>query len=139
MANTCAAMSYAWLYVAGGNDALARLAHALSIPVQHVFSGDEALAAQRIPYFELSAIYYFAVQGDADWSCEVQLRELSIATARNALQELSRSGLTIAMMDNTNSSPFVCTVFERGEGTSATLVCDDETDRVTLYRAAGAA
>jgi hypothetical protein len=135
------AITYVWLYLAEntgeGEDegALARLAQALSIPSQQVFAGDVVQTDDRLPYMQASTLIHFSVQGDFAHSCDIQLTGWTQPAVQAALDKLSASGLTVAMLDDNDVSPFACILFQAGSRRTVTVVGDDDTDVVTMYPA----
>jgi hypothetical protein len=137
--NTVPTMTYVWLYVSEGAgnslslDAVAQLAGALSIPNQQVFAGNNVTLNDRLQHMQQSMLLHFPVQGDFSYSCDTQLSGWTQPGIEAALGKLSASGLTIAMLDNADASPFACILFQTGSRRAATVVEDDETNNVTLY------
>ncbi len=125
-------MIYLWLYLNLGLDALPRLINALSIPQKNVYAGID-------PNDNLSgsAICHFPVQGDFALSCEIRLADWNHDAAHTALRALSKSGLKIALSDDSNNSPFAHLLFETGHCRAVTVVIADATDVVTMYEVAG--
>jgi hypothetical protein len=140
---TAPAITYVWLYLAESTDqgagegevALAQLAHALSIPSQQVFAGDVVQINDRLPYMQASTLVHFPVRGDFAHSCDIQLTSWTQAAVEAALDKLSTSGLTVAMLDDNDASPFACILFQAGRRRAVTVVGDDDTDMVTIYPA----
>lgn len=129
-------MCYLWLYVGKGTDALVQLAAALSIPSANVVSGDDKQAvAQDLDHLLESGLTHFAIHGDFVLGCDIRLADWALPDVARALQQLSMSGLRIAMADDASDNPFAFTLFESGDARAVTVVEKDESDHVTLFPA----
>jgi hypothetical protein len=135
------ATTYVWLYLAdgtgNGNGALAQLARALAIPSQQIFAGDALQVDDRLPLTQSSTLLHFPLQGDFAYSCDIQLQSWTLPAVKAALDKLSASGLTVAMLDDTVASPFACILFHAGSRSAVTVVVDDDTNKATVYPARG--
>jgi hypothetical protein len=133
------AINYVWLYLASsereGEDAIAQLAQALSIPSRQVFSGEGLQIDDRLTYMQDSTLIHFLVQGDFAYSCDVQLAGWTLPDVEVALDKLAASGLTLAMLNDSNASPFACILFQAGSRSAVTVVGNDDTGIVTMYPA----
>jgi hypothetical protein len=139
--NNVPAVIYVWLYLAGGTNqgaevgggALATLADALSIPSEHVFAGDDLGSNHRSHYSQASRLLHFPLQGDFTHSCDIQLSGWALSHVEASLIKLSISGLSVAMIDETDASPFACILFRAGSRLKVTVVVNDETNEATIY------
>jgi hypothetical protein len=135
------AITYVWLYLAEGSSqqegALAQLARALSIPSEQVFAGDAVQTDDYLRYAQSNTLLHFPLHGDFAYSCDIKLMGWTLLAVEAALTKLSASGLTVAMLDNTNASPFACLLFQAGSHSAITVVVDDDTCVATVYSALG--
>jgi hypothetical protein len=129
-------MCSVWLYTSKGVEALPQLAQALAIPVSHVVAGGDT-QAEDLNHLSESGLKYFLVHGDFLLTCDVRLAGWTLPAVHTALQQLSFSGMRIAMLDDSSDNLFECELFESGNCRSVTVVENDETNEVTLYPAAG--
>lgn len=132
-------ISYVWLYLAQsadqGESAVSQLAQALSIPSEQVFAGDAVHIDDRLRYMQASTLLHFPLHGDFAYSCDVQLHSWTLPAVKTALDKLSASGLAVAMLDDTDTSPFACILFQAGRRLAVTVVVDDDTNLATVYPA----
>ncbi len=132
-------MSYVGLYLAPsagqGEGAVSQLAQALSIPSEQVFAGDAVQIDDRLRYMQASTLVHFSLHGDFDYSCDIELHSWTLPAVKAALDKLSASGLTAAMLDDTDASPFACILFQAGCRRAVTVVVDDDTCVATMYTA----
>lgn len=131
--NTAATICYVWLYTSKGIEALPQLAQALSILSSNVIAGlDEQAVAADIDHLCESGITHYPVQGDFLLSCDIRLAGWTLPDVKLALLQLSKSGIRLAMSDDTSDSPFASILFESGQYRAVTMDQDDETGETTL-------